>query len=193
MHPSWNPKSRHYPVINADRQKAIFQAVSHLSNLGHSRISYIAELSPTNATQQEKLKGFLGGVAHCRLSSHPDMTIDSGGRSPDAGYAAAVRLLDSSYKPTAVISGSYDLTAGMIRALQERGVSIPRDLSVISYDNIPQMNNFAVPITAVGASLEMMAETIVKMMLDLINKSNLFSSHFEVDTELVERASVRAL
>lgn len=188
-----NPGLSDFPVININRRKAIYDAVCYLTERGHKKISYIGDLSPKHVTQQEKFKGFSDGVISCKLFTDPDMIIDSGGPTLDFGYKAANKLLQSSFRPTAIVSGSYDLSLGIIEALHEHHIDIPGDISLVSYDNIPQMESLNIPVTAVGASLSAATDSIVDRLLALINGGPTFPLYSEVNPELVERQSVKAL
>jgi len=185
-----SPGMANYSSINANRRKAIFEAVSYLAARGHRKVAYIGDLAPNHIVQQEKFKGFSDGIIRHKLLTHPDMAIDAGGHTADDGYKAAKRLLQSAYHPSAIVSGSYELTVGIVRALRENNLRVPQDISIIAYDNIPQMERFDVPVTAVGPPLEAMAESIVNMLLGLISGAVTPPGNYEVDVELVERASV---
>ncbi|UOF90308.1 LacI family transcriptional regulator [Fodinisporobacter ferrooxydans] len=177
-----------FPTITVDRRQAILKAVQYLTNLGHRRISYIGDLS-RKINQQEKYIGFMEGIMKYGLLSHPQMATDSLGLSWQAGYQAAKSLLESEYHPTAVISGSYDLTVGIIRAIHEAKLQIPNDISLISYDNIPQMENLEIPVTAVGAPIEKISDSIVESLLTIIEHQNLDAKKSFVESELFERSS----
>ena len=71
-------------------------------------------------------------------------------------------------KPTAVIGGSYDISGGILRALQERKVKIPEELSLISYDNIPQMETMEIPMSCIGVPSEELANEIVRAIIEHI-------------------------
>lgn len=179
-----------YPTIDVNRRKAIFLAVQHLAEKGHQKVAYIGDLSQTDITQQEKFVGFSQGVMHFGLATHPDMTINTEGNSPDKGYEAFTRLLNSPFQPTAIVSGSYDITLGILKAVKELGIRIPDELSMVSYDNLPQMASFEPPLTAVGAPVKVIAQQIVETILTMIQDPRELPYFTEIDIELVERESV---
>ncbi len=94
----------------------------------------------------------------------------------------------SSYRPTAIISGSYELSSGIIRALKEEGYQIPDDICIISYDNIPQMNELEIPITAVGVSPDVMGKLIVQSLFALMENTSLPPLH-PTAVQIIERDS----
>lgn len=180
--------NRDLPCIDVDRRQAIFRAVRYLWEIGHRRITYIGDLS-RKVNQQEKYLGFTDGIIQLGLTSNPDMVIDTKGLGWQEGYEAAKMMLRSPYRPTAIVSGSYDLAVGILRALKEANLQIPSDISLISYDNIPQMANLEVPLTVVGAPVEKIATGIVRSLLELIeNPDSNLKTKF-VESALVERES----
>lgn len=176
------------PFVDVDRRQAIFNAVQFLAKLGHRRITYIGDLHGKK-NQQEKYLGFIDGIIKLGLPTDPDMTIDTKGLHLQNAYVATKHLLKSSYRPTAIISGGYDLSIGIMLALKEANIRIPVDMSLVSYDNIPQMTNLEIPLTAVGAPIEKIAEKIVDVLLKLIHNNEPLPMKNFVDLELIERDS----
>lgn len=177
------------PTVNVRREKAIYIAVEHLAHLGHKRIAYMGDLTDTDPTQAEKIKGFRKGITDFGTMDDLEIQFNTGDNSPDAGYFYAKKLIASVHKPTAVVVASYGLTSGAMRAFSEAKIKIPEDLSIISYDNIPQMLSFDVPLTVVGASVENTANTIVNTLKNLVEGIEEIPDYTQIDIELVKRAS----
>ncbi|TDF95388.1 LacI family DNA-binding transcriptional regulator [Paenibacillus piri] len=185
------PASKGFPSVYVDRRKAIFNAVQYLWGLGHKRITYIGDVSNRRISQQEKYLGFTDGIIEFGLPTHPKMTVNSNGLDSHEGYITAKQLLASSYKPTAIISGSYDLSVGILRALQEENIRIPQDISLVSYDNIPQMDKLPVPLTAVGGPIDIIAKKVVESILLMIETQEQLPLIQTVEPEIIERDSCR--
>jgi LacI family transcriptional regulator len=176
------------PFIDVDRKNAIFMAVEHLFTLGHRRIAYVGEIN--QRIQQQKYIGFTEGVMKHGLLSHPDMVVNTNGFGWQNGYEAAKKLVASSFRPTAVVCASYELTIGVLRAVKEAALQVPEDISIISYDNIPQMADLEISMTAVGAPVENVAKHIVQSLLEHIRQDKSPVSSFQsVETVLVKRIS----
>lgn len=176
------------PTVEVDRRSAMVKAVDYLAQLRHQKIGYIGDLS-RELNQQEKYIGYTSGVIRNGITIHPDMASDSKGLNWQDGYEAAKSLLQSDYHPTAIVSGSYELTVGAIRAINEAKLSIPSDISIVSYDNIEQMETFDVPVTAVGPPVSEIARSIVDFMMSLIERNGLTESEYLLNSELRERTS----
>ena len=96
------------------------------------------------------------------------MILNTHGHSYYDGYLAANKLFNHSSLPTAIISGSYELSIGILRATKERKIKIPETISIISYDNIPQMASLETNITSTGVPLDTIAQEITDFLINLI-------------------------
>jgi LacI family transcriptional regulator len=177
------------PIIDVNHKKAIYNATSYLNNLGHRKISYIGYPSPNDQRQIEKLKGFHDAMGEFGLKKVENSTISTDGLTWYDGYKATKRLLQSSSIPTAIISGSYDLSVGILRAINEFKLKVPEDLSIISYDNIPQMASLETPLTSVGVPVDKLADKMVNSLLDLINQTNSQPLIEAMEPEITKRSS----
>lgn len=161
-----------YPIIDVNHRKSIYDATSYLYNLGHKKISFVGYPSLNDKRQIEKLKGFYEAMNEFGLKISENSTISTHGLTSYDGYIATKKMLHSSSIPTALISGSYNISVGILRAINEFKLKIPEDLSIISYDNIPQMASLETPLTSVGVPVDQLAEKMVNSLLDLINQTN---------------------
>lgn len=178
-----------YPIIDVNHNKAIQKAVAHLHDLGHSKISYIGDLSPCDRRQAEKLKGFHKGMEEAKLPVTEESIGNTKGLSWYDGYLAGKELLQNKNKPTALISGSYDISVGILRAVKELNLRIPEDLSLISYDNIPQMASLETELTSVGVPIDLLADAMVDSLLSLIDQPGSVSLTQMMEPEIVIRKS----
>lgn len=164
-----NPK---YPIIDPNHEHAMYMAVEYLSTLGHTRIAYIGDLSSDDPMQIEKYKGIKKAIEKYNLPCEEEYFIDTKGLDWYDGYTAVNKLLDLPNRPTAIVGGSYDISGGITRGILERKLLIPSDISVISYDNIPQMANMEVPMTSIGVPVDQLATEIVQSIIELVKTDN---------------------
>ncbi|ARK29551.1 LacI family DNA-binding transcriptional regulator [Halalkalibacter krulwichiae] len=157
-----------FPTIDVNRRLAIKIAVDYLQTICHQHIAFIGDLSSTDPMQKDKLLGFLEAMGIERPSDSPEFIVPTNGLEVHDGYLAAKSLLSSNKQVTAIVSGSYDLTRGILRAASEIGLTIPTDLSIISYDNIPQAENLDVRLTTVGVPITRIAQHISQTLLTII-------------------------
>ncbi|RBW69731.1 LacI family DNA-binding transcriptional regulator [Bacillus taeanensis] len=177
------------PVIDVNYKKAMYQAVHYLYELGHTNISYVGDFSPIDQRQIEKYKGFLEAMEQFNLDVNERSLINSGGLDWYDGYMATKRLLNSGFIPSAIVGGSYDISSGIIRAVREENLIIPKDISIIGYDNIPQMANLETPLTSVGVPVDELAKSIVHSLLKQMAEPNSLPLLQTLQPELKERAS----
>lgn len=177
-----------FPTIDVNRKKAIRLAVDHLTELGHKNIAYIGDLAERDLFQIEKVKSFIESIQLRGIELRPDMIAQINGLESHDGYLAARNMLQKKQRPTAIISASYDLTRGILRAINEAGLNIPKDISIVSYDNIPQMKNLVVPVTIVGVELTDISNKITEVLLQMIESKEVPAAIY-LEPELVVRNS----
>ena len=94
--------------------------------------------------------------------------------------------------PTAIISGSHDLSKGILRAVHEKGLSIPGDVSIISYDNIPATESFEVPLSTVGVPLHTITEKLADVVMRLISEEKVKQNiYLEPELKITESCQTR--
>ncbi|MBS4200116.1 LacI family DNA-binding transcriptional regulator [Bacillus sp. FJAT-49732] len=167
-------ESHHSPIVDANHKQAMLEAITYLHcELGHTKIAYIGDFSKTDRMQMEKLNGFKKAMDNYDLSIDTHFLVDTNGLDWYDGYHSVNKLLEGSNRPTAIVGGSYDISGGIIRGIKEKKLQIPDDISIISYDNIPQMANMEIPLTSIGVPVNQLAAEIVQSMIELIENKTL--------------------
>jgi LacI family transcriptional regulator len=115
-------------------------AVRHLVALGHTRIAAVIE-SELPEERAERIAGFRAALVEAGLPVDPRLELRDApgaeGRGPEARTAAVLHLLRLDPPPTAVVAGDDLAAIGLIEAFEARGVEVPRDVSVVGFDDIP--------------------------------------------------------
>jgi DNA-binding LacI/PurR family transcriptional regulator len=136
--------------IVVDYKSGMEQAIDHVTSLGHERIAFIA--GPQNfrsAAVRQSI--FLKAMKDQGIKMNKKW-LTSGNHRVDGGYAAMRKLLQNKQLPTAVIC-SNDLTAiGAITAIYEAGLSVPKDISIVGFDDIEISSAFNPALTTVRLS-----------------------------------------
>src|SRR5688572_8017541 len=179
------------PFISCDDRAAAELAVSHLVALGHRRIGLIS--GPERYLPvQRKLAGYratmtrLLGVDETELSSLVALSLFG----VEGGAAAARRLLERGV--TAMVCGSDLMALGAIREARSRGLEVPRDVSVVGYDDSPLIAFTDPPLTTVRQPVTSMAVAGVRALIDEINGHPAPHSEYMFRPELVVRGSTAA-
>ena len=126
--------------------------VEHLVGLGHRRIAYLG--GPVGrTTSNDRHRGFVEGLDAAGLPVDEQLVAD-GDFTRDGGYAAATRLIESGADFTAIIGGNDQMAIGVLVALRDAGLSVPGDVSVVGFGDIPIAADMIPALTTVHLPLE---------------------------------------
>lgn len=153
--------------VMVDNQRGGFLATEHLIQLGHRRIAYISGPAG-HSDNQERLAGYHLALADAGIARDPGLMVQGNGRLGGGERAlAALAALDA--RPAAAFCYN-DMTAiGLMRAGQQAGMSIPRDLAVVGFDDIPSASYVQPPLTTIAQPMLSMGRQAVEMVLALLD------------------------
>lgn len=179
-----------YSWLDVNNTRAIETATHHLINHGHRRISLI------NGDERMDF-AFRRRTGYCAALSTADLPLDetlmrSGDMSEPNGYQAAKDLLQAQAAPTAFVVSSILLALGVKRAVEEQGLQLGRDVSVICYDDdisyLPNAGTFPL-FTAMRSSVREAGARCATVLLDRIKNPNAPHVTELWEAELIEGAS----
>jgi DNA-binding LacI/PurR family transcriptional regulator len=110
--------------------------------------------------------------------------------SAEGGYAAAQQLLDSRAHFTAVVAANDQIALGLVEAFSEKGIQVPKDISVIGFDNMPESRFFRPPLTTVHHDFDLLGATSLRYVTEAIANPKIPRRHHKIAPELVIRESV---
>ena len=129
-----------YASVGVDSFLGAQLAVRHLVSLGHTRIAAVIE-SELPEERTARIAGFRAALAEAGLPHESAYELQDvpgrGARGPGARTAAVRELLALDPRPTAVVAGDDLAAIGLIDGFETRGVEVPRDISVVGFDDIP--------------------------------------------------------
>lgn len=165
------------------------QAVEHLIENGHSRIAVIQGL-PGTYTSVARLSGFFDAMNAHGLPIDNDLIVGGDFRR-ESGYVETKLVLGRQERPTAIFAMSDLITLGVLQALEEEGLDLPEDISLVTFDDFEFAPYLKCPITAVRQPKELMAEIAVKLLVDQLEGGDA-KDHKQIvlKPELVTRKSV---
>ena len=156
--------------VKIDGQQAAKRALDHLYGLGHRQIVYVTDVAEEYDGKWEKLREYaktLDGVACSRMVLKPGPELYD--NLYEAGYLYADHIYRMIHLPTAVIAANDALATGLISGLQQKGMRLPEELSVIGFDDT-FMTRFTVPpLTTVHFPKYEMGQTLIEGLLAVIN------------------------
>ncbi len=181
-----------YDVVKTDNVEAGRLATSHLLELGHRRIGIIVGI-PGLATSDDRHAGYL--KAHREAGVMPEVALTLAGQFDQrAAHDAAQRLMSLPGPPTAIVSISNMMTVGLLFALRERGVSVPRDMSFVGIDDLDFSGILEPRPTVVATPIVDMARRSIELLLAQISGGQPPSMRREVwQPRLVARESAAPL
>ncbi|MGO8759698.1 MAG: LacI family DNA-binding transcriptional regulator [Terracidiphilus sp.] len=155
--------------IELDHGQAALQALSHLKMLGHKRIAFIKGQAFSSDTNQ-RWRAIVEAAKALEIVIHPPLVaqLQSADSGPGPGTEVMRQLLQSRQPFTALFAFN-DVTAmGAILALREAGLRVPRDVSVIGFDDVLSASTYNPPLTTVRQPLRDMGQTAASTLLELI-------------------------
>jgi len=176
--------------ITVDYHKSMFQATTHLINLGHRRIAYLSGPSKSD-TSLNRRSGIVDALAQINLNLDSDLCPGSF-PNVEGGFQAMISLLTlpDSKRPTAVLAYNDLIAVGALKAIRMRGLRVPEDISVIGIDNIyltihtnPPLTTISPPKVQIGA---LAMRTIYRMNIGDYEKGE---GYMEIDAPLTLRYS----
>ncbi|MGW3402359.1 LacI family DNA-binding transcriptional regulator [Streptomyces zhihengii] len=176
------------PFVSPDDQAAMHLAVTHLAALGHTRIGLA--LGPRRFVPVlRKIEGFQHAMAE-RLGVAPEESeelIQHSLYTLEGGQAAAAGLIGRGC--TAVVCASDMMALGAIRAARQQGLHVPKDISVVGFDDSPLIAFTDPPLTTIRQPVQAMGQASVRALLEEIGGTPAPHSEFVFMPELVVRGS----
>ncbi len=174
-----------FPRVSCDDVVAVEQAMGHLISLGHTRIGLVLG-PPDHVPSARKLEAAHAVATRAGLA-FTDEQVEHTLFSLEGGQAAASRLLRRGV--TAVVCASDPLALGAIRAARRAGMSVPRDVSVVGYDDSALMNCTDPPLTTLRQPIDSMGRATVDLLVAQIDGGSIATDELLFEPELVVRGS----
>lgn len=176
--------------IVLDHERAAVLALTHLKDLHHERIAFMRG-NPLSSDSTDRWEAIVRVAAQTgvHMDSELTMQIDTDDPTPMLGYPFTKQLLARN-KPFTALFAYNDISAiGAIRAIQESGLRVPQDISVMGFDDIPGAAFHSPSLTTVRQPLKRMGEVAAQTLLDRIEGKKEWPSDIAIEPELVLRES----
>ena len=176
--------------IVLDHERAAVLALNHLKELRHERVAFMKG-NPVSSDSHDRWEAICRVAGQIGLNIDPELTmqIESDDPTPMLGYPYTKQLLARG-KPFTAIFAYNDISAiGAIRALQEHGLRVPQDVSVMGFDDIPGAAFHTPSLTTVRQPLNRMGEVAAQSLLERIEGKKEYPAEIAIEPELVVRES----
>lgn len=180
-----------YSSVTIEDDLAAERAVGELLKLGHRRIACLVAETDDRSISELRYHGYLKALRDAGLEPDERLVVRAGGFNMADGYAATIRLLDSGAEFTALFSISDAMAIATIKALSDRGRSVPGDCSVIAIDGLAFSEYIRPTLTTLCQPMAEMGEESVKILLDVI-EGRAGNRHLIVEPALRQGASIAA-
>jgi len=177
------------PYIDVDGTLGVYKAVRYLLDLKHNRIGFI-NLPSELVCSEDRLKGYIVALKERGIEIDPRLIIE-GKTTRFGGYQAMKKLLDLTPPPTAVMVASDLMALGAMKAIQEAGLVVGKDISIVGFDDIREAAYTNPPLTTVRQPVYKIGSLLCHMLIQLIEGEN--PESFVITPELIVRDSCAPL
>jgi len=175
------------PTVESDSLEGARMATRYLVELGHRRIGFLAG-RPDLRSAVLRESGYRLALNEAGIPYDPDLTR-VGMYHRRTAREAAMSLLRIPRPPTAVFAAN-DLSAiAILDIARQIGLEVPRDLSVIGFDDIPEASQFSTPLSTIRQPMRQLGVEAARMLVALLNGDTLPATHLVLPTRLVPRAT----
>lgn len=174
-------------VIANDRE-GVKEAIDYAVQQGHRKLAIIEGKAGFKSSSERK-QGFMDSLIANRLSLSPDYFV-SGDYSIESGYAAMTALLSLEDQPTAVFCSNDDMAIGAMNACYAHNTDVPRQISLIGFDDIMFARYTNPALTTVRKPIAEISELGMKMLIQLLQEPQTRPQQLFVRTSLVVRDTV---
>ena len=174
--------------MDADNNLATTKAVEYLISLGHRRIAYVGG-DPKTLTTRERQQAYEDTMRSAGLQVHPKW-IDYGYFDEPGGYTAVRRMKTLGVDtPTAYYAANDLMAIGILRALAEIGLLVPKDVSVMGTNNSYISQHMTPALTTVDVPYAEIGKKAIELLITQITNLNEIPSSYLEECQLVLRAS----
>jgi LacI family transcriptional regulator len=177
--------------VVVESRGASFRAVTHLLDIGHTRIAVLTgDISDWNG--RERFEGYRQAMLGRGVELNPAYILDTHWSEAEA-YSGMLRLLSLAEPPTALFCCNYNMGIGALRLLRERGLKVPDDISLVSFDDVPLFQLSG--ITAIAQPVAKIAETIASITNSRLSERGMGHEPHTItlNCDLILRGSTRRL
>lgn len=176
--------------IVLDHEQAAVLALGHLKELAHEKIAFMKG-NPLSSDSKDRWDAICRVAERMGIKIDPDLVvqISSDDPTPRLGYPFTRELL-ARKKPFTALFAYNDISAiGGIRALQEHGLRVPQDVSVMGFDDIPGAAFYTPSLSTVRQPLNRMGEVAAQTLLERVEGEKEYPSEIAIEPEFVARES----
>lgn len=187
-------------TVTANDRAAAMEATRRLIHEGHRKIAYVTacdapregtfwETGVRTASVRERIDGFLTVCRDAGIDK-PENNVTLGAKTHEGTCEMVRQLLTSPTPPTAILASDSKIGLGVFEVVRDLGLSIPQDVSMISFHNADWTRVTQPPITVIDQPVYQLGSKAAQLMLDRLNENTDAPHVIELTSKLIERGSV---
>jgi len=163
---TWGPVFDGQPglSIGCDNVQSSIMATEYLFGVGHKNIAFLGDASEHSPEFADRYRGYCEAHTKAKMVINPRLQVDAS-TSEEAGYKAALTLLQRRIAFDAIFAASDLIAIGAMKALEEAGIAVPKDVSIMGFDDIPIAAYTYPPLTTVQQNTLLAGELLVGNLL----------------------------
>lgn len=179
-------------TVFVDNHAGAFAAAEYLTHLGHRQMGVIN--GPLEfSVARERLEGFRAGLDARGIALDPDLVREGDFRQASGHSAMAELLREVGKRVDAVFVAGDLMTLGALAAINEAGLHVPRDVSVVGFDDMPWASALNPPLTTIAQPVTAMGQTAARLLLERIDgNEEAEPRNILLQPKLIVRASTAA-
>ncbi len=175
-------------TVVTDNSLGAYEAVKYIVSLGHKAIGFISGPEKRQVTK-ERFEGYKKAIEESGFKID-EKIISEGDFHIDGGYGAMMQILGKAKDyPTAVVAINDESAIGAVKAIKEKKLKVPEDISVIGFDDIDLSSHTSPPLTTMKVYKEEIGRISIQKVVQLIESSNLLPIKSLMPASLVVRGS----
>lgn len=177
------------PFVSTDNYDGAYSATKYLIDNGHSIITCIQGVQQSTPNKL-RVKGFCDAMEKAGIETY---SVVGDEFSLQNGYVETKLLLQHKIKPTAIFTLSNTIAMGCMKALKEESISIPDDISLITFDEHPYLDYLATPLSCVSQPVNDISKVAVKYLFSKLNNMEIKATQLLLKPTLMIKKSVRRI
>ena len=173
------------PSVIIDNFNAQAQSVDYLVSLGHRKIGFLTGLDDSDVGKN-RYEGYKAGLLKQGIEYDPELVF-RGNFTFGSGVNGAEYFVSLEERPTALICANDSMALGAINKLHQEGLEVPRDMSIVGFDDIDIARQITPPLTTIAVPVDEIARNAFEMLECLIEGRPLDNRHIALQAEMAPR------
>ena len=188
-----SPDDIKYDSVKINFKLGTYMAMEYLMKLGHREIGYIGSfktLDDYKGKSEDKRLEFYKDYMKKNKIYNEEFTLDTKDVTSMDGYITMKKFIEENKKmPTAFFVGTDTIATGVLRALYENNINVPKDISIIGFNDLIASQHTIPPLTTVRVHIENLASAAVDLIIERITKGRKYCKKVVIPSELIIRKS----